>query len=468
MLPGMKSSSVVFAQAEKLKLLAIDSLLLLFVFLLVVKLRFEGSVGYEIPLFELIPILIIQLVSLYIFGGYEIQFSASRKQMWLRGLISTGTTVLAVVLLTYFFGKERAGLYGRGVLLGSLVGFYFVSNLYRQMVQRRYTRKSQASRWLALVSPSFLPSLKRDLQRENLLSSVEVLVCDQSQLPAELYRRMTEELKKSLSGVIVALEKQKYFSPIGESRDSEITLIQFLMDLRFDGVSLHDLSAFYENLWRKVPVYYLAPEWFAMGDGFGIVNQPIRQRLKRLFDITVSIFLLILTLPLLLLACLLIFLESPGPVVYRQVRTGKGGEDFVIYKLRSMVLNAEAPGQAQWAQEKDHRVLRSGRFFRKTRIDELPQLLNILRGQMSFVGPRPERPEFNRDLEKQIPFYDMRHLIQPGLTGWAQVMYPYGASVEDAREKLQYDLYYIKNHSPLLDFQILVRTVRVVFLGGGR
>jgi exopolysaccharide biosynthesis polyprenyl glycosylphosphotransferase len=467
MLPSMNSSSVVFAQAEKLKLLAIDSILLLFVFLLVVKLRFEGSAGYEIPLFELIPILIIQVVSLYIFGGYEIQFSTSRKQSWFRGLLSTGATILAVVLLTYFFGKERAGLYGRGVLLGSLVGFYFVSNLYRQMILRRYARKSQASRWLALVSPSFLPALKKDLQRENIISSVEFLVCDAVQ-PMELYRKFSQELKRSWSGVIIALEKPSYMALIGESQSTEVTLIQFLMNLRFQGMSLHDLGAFYENLWRKVPVYYLAPEWFAMGDGFGIVSQPIRQRLKRLFDISVSTLLLILTIPLLLLSCLLIYLESPGPVVYRQTRTGKGGEDFTIYKLRSMVLNAEPTGQAQWAQEKDNRILRTGRFLRKTRIDELPQLFNILRGQMSFVGPRPERPEFNRDLEKQIPFYDMRHLIQPGLTGWAQVMYPYGASVEDAREKLQYDLYYIKNHSPLLDFQILVRTVRVVFLGGGR
>ena len=490
MLAPMKSSSVVFAQSEKIKLLVIDLVMLVLVFWAVVRWRFEGQASYVIPWIELGAIAIIQLVSLYIFGGYEIQLSAPARQKWLRGLLSTGATVLAVVLLNYFVGKEKAGLYGRGVLLGSLVGFYVVSNLYRHLAFSAFSKRSAVSRWLILASPHFLPGLKKDLDRQGLSSSVEFVVCDaEAQLSnsrnggvglncsavaggggrlgqQKFFEELTSQLQKTWAGIIVAVEKPGYLMPIGD--EAGTTLIHFLMDLRFQGQTLHDLSEFYENLWRKVPVYYLAPEWFAMGEGFVIVSHPIRQRVKRLFDIGVSLTLLILTSPLLLIASLLIYLESPGPVVYRQIRTGKGGEDFTIFKLRSMILNAEAPGKAQWAKERDSRILRCGQFLRKTRIDELPQLLNILKGQMSFVGPRPERPEFNQDLEKQIPFYNMRHLIQPGLTGWAQVMYPYGASVEDAQEKLQYDLYYIKNYSPLMDFQILLRTVRVVFLGSGR
>ncbi len=460
----MKSSSVVFAQAEKIKLLVIDLVMLVLVFWLVVQIRFEGGESFVIPWIELGVISIIQLISLYIFGGYEIQVAAPARQKWLRGMLSSGATVLAVVVINYFVGKEKAGLYGRGVLLGSLIGFYLVSNLYRQLVLSEFSKKSQNSRWLILASPGFLPGIKKDLERQELTGSVEFLVCEKS--ATGIFNNLNLQLKKNWAGVIVAVEKTDYLMPIGDPAGT--TLIHFLMDLRFQGQTLHDLSAFYENLWRKVPVYYLAPEWFAMGEGFVIVSHPIRQRVKRLFDIGVSLTLLVLTAPLLLLASALIYLESPGPVVYRQTRTGKGGEDFTILKLRSMILNAEAPGKAQWAQVKDSRILKCGNFLRKTRIDELPQLLNILKGQMSFVGPRPERPEFNQDLEKQIPFYNMRHLIQPGLTGWAQVMYPYGASVEDAQEKLQYDLYYIKNYSPLMDFQILLRTVRVVFLGSGR
>jgi lipopolysaccharide/colanic/teichoic acid biosynthesis glycosyltransferase len=168
-----------------------------------------------------------------------------------------------------------------------------------------------------------------------------------------------------------------------------------------------------------------------------------------------------------LVTALLIKIESPGDILFRQIRTGKDGEPFSIFKFRSMRSDAEKDG-AQWASKNDQRVTRVGKFIRLTRIDELPQLLNIFRGEMSFIGPRPERPEFNTLLEKEIPYYEMRHLVNPGLTGWAQVLYPYGASVEDSKEKLQYELYYIKNYSLLLDLQIVLKTVGVVLLGRGR
>ena len=167
------------------------------------------------------------------------------------------------------------------------------------------------------------------------------------------------------------------------------------------------------------------------------------------------------------LVSLFIKLESRGPVIYRQVRTGLGGQEFEMLKFRSMSDDAERNGP-QWAQKSDPRVTRVGRAIRLLRIDELPQLFNVLKGEMSFIGPRPERPVFNETLEKEIPLYNLRHLVRPGITGWAQVMRPYGASVEDAREKLQYDLYYIKNYSVLLDIGIVFKTLRVVLLGKGR
>jgi lipopolysaccharide/colanic/teichoic acid biosynthesis glycosyltransferase len=168
-----------------------------------------------------------------------------------------------------------------------------------------------------------------------------------------------------------------------------------------------------------------------------------------------------------LITAVLIRLESSGGAIYKQVRTGKDGKDFTIFKFRSMRSDAEKNG-AQWASQNDSRVTRIGNFIRKTRIDELPQLFNILRGTMSFIGPRPERPEFNRSLEKELSFYNLRHIVQPGLTGWAQVLYPYGASLEDAKEKLQYDLFYIKNYSLWMDISIVLKTITVVVFGRGR
>lgn len=239
------------------------------------------------------------------------------------------------------------------------------------------------------------------------------------------------------------------------------------MEARFSGQSVQDLSKFYESTWRKVPIYYLEHDWFVLSEGFGLVHNPVGLRVKRLVDLFLSLLLLLIVWPFMLLTAIAVKLESAGPAVYSQVRTGVDGEHFVIYKFRSMRTDAEKDG-AKWASQNDSRITRVGKFIRLTRLDELPQLWNVFRGDMSFIGPRPERPEFNSELEKQIPFYNLRHLVRPGITGWAQVLYPYGASVEDSKEKLQYDLFYIKNYSLFLDFVIVLKTISVVILGRGR
>jgi exopolysaccharide biosynthesis polyprenyl glycosylphosphotransferase len=190
-------------------------------------------------------------------------------------------------------------------------------------------------------------------------------------------------------------------------------------------------------------------------------------RIKRIIDVFLAIIILILAFPLMIIIPILIKLDSKGDIIYSQKRTGLNGEEFTIRKLRTMVEDAEKD-EVEWAQENDPRVTRIGKILRALRMDELPQLVNVLLGEMSFVGPRPERPDFNKKLEKHIPYYDLRHLIKPGITGWAQVMYPYGASIDDAREKLQYDLYYIKNYSLFLDLVIAMKTIRVVLFGKGR
>lgn len=228
------------------------------------------------------------------------------------------------------------------------------------------------------------------------------------------------------------------------------------------GVSVVSFPALYESTLDRTPVHHLPEQWFMEFEPPDIVTQVVKRAIDLCFAVVASLGLLLL-LPIL---SAVIYLESPGPIFYRQQRSGKNGRVFWVYKLRSMIPNAEKAG-AQWAQENDPRITKVGRFLRKTRLDELPQVWNLVRGEMSLIGPRPERPEFVAKLQEQIPYYRSRLSVRPGLTGWAQVCYRYGNTVEDARIKLEYDLYYIKRQSIMLDVSILLRTVGVVLKMGG-
>lgn len=241
--------------------------------------------------------------------------------------------------------------------------------------------------------------------------------------------------------------------------------IRDLLECRVRGVRVRDLSAFYERVRGEVPIESLKASWLIYGDGFA--QNATRAFIKRTFDVTLSVVLLFLALPVMALAAAGIFLEGRGPIFFLQERVGRGGRLFLCVKFRSMQTDAEGDGVARWASANDARITRVGRLMRKMRIDELPQLLNVLSGEMSLVGPRPERPPFVAGLKNDIRFYDLRHSIKPGVTGWAQVRYPYGSSVEDSQRKLQYDLFYLKNHSLALDVLILMETVRVVLFGEG-
>ena len=238
-----------------------------------------------------------------------------------------------------------------------------------------------------------------------------------------------------------------------------------LLDCKASGVKVYDLATHFEKTLGQIRVDYLNASWLIFGDGF---NQSAwRSAVKRVFDIVCATLLIVVSAPVMALTALLIKLESAGPVLYRQQRVGQNGECFSIAKFRSMRTDAEKDGKPRWASANDDRITRVGNILRLVRIDELPQLFNVLRGDMSLVGPRPERPFFVDQLTQEIPFYALRHSVKPGVTGWAQVRYAYGATVEAAQEKLQFDLYYVKNHTLFLDLVILVETVRVVLTGKG-
>jgi sugar transferase (PEP-CTERM system associated) len=238
-----------------------------------------------------------------------------------------------------------------------------------------------------------------------------------------------------------------------------------LMDLRMRGIEVEEATSFYERASGKIAVETMLPSWLIYSEGFK--STPLRVFLKRLGDVTLSVLLLVLAAPVMALTALLIRLGSPGPVLYRQERMGKDGQIFHLLKFRSMRHRAESESGPTWTIKNDPRITRVGRVIRKLRIDELPQLVNVLRGEMSFVGPRPEREYFVRQLVQRIPYYALRMTVRPGLTGWAQVEYGYGASEAESLEKLKYDLYYIKNANVLLDLWIVLKTTKVVMFGTG-
>jgi sugar transferase (PEP-CTERM system associated) len=261
--------------------------------------------------------------------------------------------------------------------------------------------------------------------------------------------------RRRVDEIVVALDERRKELPIGE-----------LLDCKLAGIGVIEIATFFEREASRIELDVRA-SWIVFSDGFR--RGALARAIKRLFDLLISSSLIIMLAPLMVLTALAIAIESKGhgALFYRQIRMGEEGEPFKLLKFRSMLENAEQDGVARWAQKNDSRITKVGAFIRRARLDELPQLWNVLVGDMSFVGPRPERPEFVCDLQKNIPYYQERLRVKPGMTGWAQICYPYGASEKDAFAKLEFDLYYVKNYSVFLDLTILLRTAEVVLLGKG-
>ena len=283
----------------------------------------------------------------------------------------------------------------------------------------------------------------------------------ETDIPAERWlphdRRLSDlVLDHEVDEIVIAPDDRRLRLPVDE-----------ILDCKMSGTMVLDLLSFFEKETSRIKLDVLQPSWIFFSDGFHLGG--LAQYSKRVLDLTVASIIFLITWPLMLLVALAILIESGGrgPVLFHQVRVGLNGKEFRVHKFRSMRTDAEADGVARWATKNDTRITRVGAIIRKTRLDELPQVFNVLLGEMSLVGPRPERPEFVEQLGKEIPFYNERHRVKPGLTGWAQLSYPYGATIEDARNKLEFDLYYVKNASAFLDLIILLETVEVVLWGKG-
>jgi sugar transferase (PEP-CTERM system associated) len=258
---------------------------------------------------------------------------------------------------------------------------------------------------------------------------------------------------RQIDSIILSLTERRGNMPVSE-----------LLHLKFGGIEVEDAHSFIEKVTGRIHLEHLSPSWLILSDGFR--KSPFLYAVKRIFDIVIALIAFVVTLPLMVFVVIAIWLESGSPVLFRQERKGFKGRTFKIMKFRSMCHSAEEGGPV-WAARDDNRVTRIGRFIRKYRLDELPQILNVLRGEMSLVGPRPERPHFCELLADSIPFFELRHTVRPGITGWAQVKYQYGASVEESKTKLEYDFFYIKHMSVVLDLAILFETAKVMIYGRG-
>ncbi len=414
---------------------------------------------------ELVGVSIIYLVVLFScmisMGLYQRHLREGRRGMFFRICVAFLMTfvvmsVIFYILPSFFLGR---GIFG----IAFLVAFFGI----------------------ILCRLIFLSVVGREVLKRRLLV---IGAGEKACLINQLLRRRSDRLGFTIVGYI-ALENEESMVPSEEIVTDKGTFLQLaktldvdeivmavterrksfpldnLLDCKMSGIDVIDIQTFFERQAGRVILSLLHPSWFILSDGF---SQSLgRDFVKRSFDLLASSILLIFTFPIILIAMVFIYYEDRGPVFYRQTRVGKDEYMFKLIKFRSMRVDAEKEGVAQFAASDDDRVTRIGKIMRKTRIDELPQLFNVIKGDMSFVGPRPERPEFVTQFEESIPYYRERHRTKPGITGWAQICYPYGASETDTKEKLQYDLYYAKNYSIFLDLTILFQTAEVILWGKG-
>jgi sugar transferase (PEP-CTERM system associated) len=401
-------------------------------------------------------------LSLYYNDLYDLRVTDSYQELGLRLTKSLGIASIVLAVIYYAFPST---MLGRGVFLISII-FLTIFVCSWRFLYSWILKKRMFSENITIIGSGELARkiIQEIAQRKDsgyhiaaildnpAIQSVPVL--KDSQVFSDLDGIYERALAASVRKIVVALDEKRGKFPTAE-----------LLRCKMGGIQVLDGISFYEELAAKILVERLKPSWLIFSEGFK--KSRSSRVTKRLVGIIMSVVGLSFTLPLCLITALCIKLESRGPVFYSQTRCGEGDKPFRLYKFRSMICEAEKECGAVWAEDDDPRITRVGKYIRKLRIDELPQMWNVLKGDMSFVGPRPERPEFVRNLKELIPFYGERHNVKPGITGWAQICYPYGASVEDAREKLEYDLFYVKNMNVLFDLAIVFQTIKIVLLGRG-
>ncbi len=428
-------------------------------------LQLESNVGIDSPIISAAMFGLVMTLSMMAMGLYQSSFRGGSLGVFLRTLIGF---IVGVVVLALIFYVIPSLYLGRGVFaIAAILAFFMVGTvrpiyLYfvdKDIVKMRVGVIGAGDRAASIESRLRRKSDRRGFKVINYIiinGQEEIVVNAESALKLEDKTLLQYCEENDVDELVVALEERRKKLPLDE-----------LLECKLSGIDVIDILTFFEREQGKLPLDIMKPDWLIFSDGFD--QGALRDVIKRSFDVIASTILLLLTWPFMLFAAVAIKIEDgwDKPIIYKQIRTGQRNLAFSVLKFRSMSINAEQDGKAQWASKNDSRITRVGEFIRRTRIDELPQIINVLIGDMSFVGPRPERPEIIDELTHEIPYYQERHRVKPGITGWAQVCYPYGASIEDSRHKQEFDLYYVKNHTIFLDLLILFQTAEVVLFGKG-
>lgn len=410
---------------------------------------------------ELFTFAVPLAVAMVAVGAYQADVLVSVRQAVMRLAVAVSLGIIFLSLLFFFLPTItfwRSGLFYAMVF--AVTGLALVRILFGQVMggerfRRRIVVLGAGQRAARLAALQNMPGASFIVAGHVAMGELNGIVVD-NYIPRDAIPNLAAHVVElGATEVVLAIEERRNALPLKD-----------LLRVKTTGVHVSEFSTFIERETGRIDLASVNPSWLIFSDGFAS-GRMLSGIAKRAFDVTVSLVLLAFVAPLILVTAIAIKLESRGPAFYRQRRIGLYNEPFDIPKLRSMRQDAEVAGKAVWAAENDPRITRIGRFIRKVRIDELPQCWSVLKGEMSFVGPRPERPQFVAELEEHLPFYAERHMVKPGITGWAQINYPYGASIEDARHKLEYDLYYAKNYSPFLDLLILLQTLRVVLWPSG-
>jgi exopolysaccharide biosynthesis polyprenyl glycosylphosphotransferase len=424
--------------------------------------------AFEFVLVDCITLIVI-VQALYIVGGYN-------RNTETRGLTYTAEHILAVAaaavissLLIYSAAAYQGDMKpSRGVLLISFVLFTPISLLYRRFFRRTIVASAAQRAFLVIGSGELAMQFYRAYKQSPNQQQLEFVDNDTARVGSTIAGEGSPTIQGGIAAKLTDLDRRYSGVILAQSVDRlGQDLIERLVRTQFQRTRVYTLESFYEAHWRHVPMHTIDPFW-PLQMGFQLARISPYHYLKRLFDLVASALLLVVSSPLIVIAWCLIRLTSKGPAIFGQNRVGREGHRFTAYKFRTMIESSDADDGDIYTRENDARVTRTGKLLRKLRLDELPQLWNVLKGDMSLIGPRAEWEKCVERYEKKIPFYHFRHLVKPGITGWAQVNYPYGESEEDALQKLQYDLYYIRHYSLKLDAMIVLKTVHTMLFGKGR
>lgn len=451
-------------------LLALDACAIFFTFNAVAALRGLNLQGDSLLLLELMPAYLLTVFALYLIDGYTLRTDMASLDYASQHLIALILAGLGALLLTFAVIPTSLGgdalRASRGVIVVSFLAVALPTLGYRRVFRFRQQRL-HGQRSIVFVGSqesyeAFAASYRQSGMTQPLIATVvENLSTSPFQTTVAGHHTLGDVLARVQQGELgveaIVLRES--------GRDLETNVSEQLLALYFGGVPTYTLELFNDIYWRKIPLYRINQTWLFQ-EGFQIARVPVFARVKRVSDIVLSTVGLVLAAPVIALAAIAIWLEDRGPVFFRQPRTGLNREPFELVKLRSMRVSTSEGGL--YTQPGDSRITRVGSLLRATRIDELPQLWNVLRGEMSLIGPRAEWTRLVETYQKEIPSYHYRHLVKPGITGWAQVNYPYGASIEDTRRKLEYDLYYVKHFSFVMDAAIVLKTIHVMLGGKGR